>query len=359
VQRMAKGAKADTLELLQFLHKTLTRERPNPARGPAAARRTHARGGPPATRRHPAWHHAPSRPTPPAAPAPAGGEPLPSYNGRERRAISLKGGTDNIPVPSWMTASFDNYGRGSGCGWPALLQDCRVGCVGFAGWCRGCWRRRRCCLAAVLQPALPLAVLLEQRGAVHAIQGQSTSSCSDAPLGLTPGAHPRRVPDQPPPPAAPPLPRSQDLQRQLGLRHRAAAVAQVRSAPASLPPHRSAAAGRVPGLALACTAAAAVCTWSAAGAMRAAQARRPAADRCAHMPVAPPAGPSSAPTAYSCPPTRRRRARPRARRSRPPPTASRRRRCASPPSPPSCSRAPPRCASERRLPCLPACLSLL
>lgn len=47
----------------------------------------------------------------------AGTEPLPSYDGRQRRAMSLKGGTDNIPVPAWMTASFDNYGRGSGCEW--------------------------------------------------------------------------------------------------------------------------------------------------------------------------------------------------------------------------------------------------
>jgi hypothetical protein len=35
---------------------------------------------------------------------------LEDYNGRERRALTVKGGTDAIPIPSWMSNSFDNHG---------------------------------------------------------------------------------------------------------------------------------------------------------------------------------------------------------------------------------------------------------
>lgn len=38
---------------------------------------------------------------------------LEGYNARERRAMSYKGGTDSIPVPGWMAATFDNFSQGT------------------------------------------------------------------------------------------------------------------------------------------------------------------------------------------------------------------------------------------------------
>lgn len=66
VQKLLRGSKVDTLELLQYLHKYLKRLRA-----------------------------------------------LEGYNARERRALSVKGGTDAIPVPGWMSSNFDNLSQGS------------------------------------------------------------------------------------------------------------------------------------------------------------------------------------------------------------------------------------------------------
>ncbi|GBF94649.1 phosphatidylinositol-4-phosphate 5-kinase [Raphidocelis subcapitata] len=66
VQRLLRGSKVETLDLLQFLFRYLHRL-----------------------------------------------QALEGYNARERRAMSLRGGTDAIPVPGWMAANFDNLNQGT------------------------------------------------------------------------------------------------------------------------------------------------------------------------------------------------------------------------------------------------------
>ncbi len=34
------------------------------------------------------------------------------YDAKSRRAMSVRGGTDFIPVPASMTSGFDSYGKG-------------------------------------------------------------------------------------------------------------------------------------------------------------------------------------------------------------------------------------------------------
>ena len=58
---------------------------------------------------------------------PTGIRPLEGYQARERRAASVKGGTDAVPVPSWMTCNFDHYNQGAtngrcGCEWAGTLH---------------------------------------------------------------------------------------------------------------------------------------------------------------------------------------------------------------------------------------------
>lgn len=43
----------------------------------------------------------------------AGLQALEGYNARERRALSLRGGTDAIPVPGWAASTFDNLNQGT------------------------------------------------------------------------------------------------------------------------------------------------------------------------------------------------------------------------------------------------------